>query len=435
VLGSAKERQQTNPPDHARELKELVVKDEEGADVRLGDLWRDRPAVLVFLRHYGCTFCRANVVSFSRDREKFETAGVRLAAIGHGTPDQAAWFRRKQKVKIALLVDPGRMSYEAAGAKLGVFSEILGARVLARGVKRAIKSGVRPGRVRGEAAQLGGVLVVAPDGSVRYAYLSDDASDNPPTSEVLAAARAIRPHLRAFPAAGPDGAWTPEVPSGLPEEERGELDPGALLDVAMRTWSVRELSAFLDRVRSDRLYALWLLLTTTGMWPDEALALRWEDVHLDERRLSVRRALVPIGTSLGWSELRPGRGRRDVSLDPATAAALRIHRRTQIVERVAAGDAYSDLGLVFAAENGSLIHPDRASELFDERVWAAGLPRIRLTDLRHTHATLALQAGVRASVVSQRLGHASESRTVGSYWHALAAGEEPARPEEVLLGP
>lgn len=53
VLDTAKVPQRTWPPEHAGELEDIALKDQNGADVRLGDMWRDRPAVLVFLRHYG----------------------------------------------------------------------------------------------------------------------------------------------------------------------------------------------------------------------------------------------------------------------------------------------------------------------------------------------------------------------------------------------
>ena len=123
-----------------------------------------------------------------RDREKFAEAGVRLLVIGQGTPEQARHFRDTQKVgDLELLVDSKRQAYRAAGTKIATFTELLGPRVVARGAKRSLASGVRQGRTVGHPAQLGGVLLVMPDGSIPYAHLSDDASDNPPNEEVLRA--------------------------------------------------------------------------------------------------------------------------------------------------------------------------------------------------------------------------------------------------------
>ena len=123
-----------------------------------------------------------------RDRDKFEAAGVRLAVIGQGRPDDAREFQRSQHVDLPLYVDPDRASYRAAGTKVGTLGELLGPAVLARGLRVSLRDRVRQGRVVGHPAQLGGVLIVKPDGSIPYVHLSEDASDVPPSDEVLAAA-------------------------------------------------------------------------------------------------------------------------------------------------------------------------------------------------------------------------------------------------------
>ena len=125
-----------------------------------------------------------------RDRDRFEDAGVRLAVIGQGTPAQARQFSQTLKVELPLYVDRGREAYRAAGTKVGTLGELLGPRSVLRGVQRSLTDRVRQGRVVGHPAQLGGVLIVRPDDSIAYAHLADDASDNPPNDEVLAAARA-----------------------------------------------------------------------------------------------------------------------------------------------------------------------------------------------------------------------------------------------------
>ena len=124
-----------------------------------------------------------------RDRKSFADAGVRLVVIGQGRPEQAAHFRDSQELDLDMLVDTRRQAYKAAGTKIATFSELLGPRVVAKGVRRAAASGVHQGRTVGHPAQLGGVLLVMPDGSIPYSHLSDDASDNPPNEDVLAAVR------------------------------------------------------------------------------------------------------------------------------------------------------------------------------------------------------------------------------------------------------
>ena len=202
-LQVAKTSYPATPPEHAHGLAEIVLADEHGQPTRLGDLWREQPAVLVFLRHYGCVFCRDHAVKFHRARREFEAAGARLVAIGQGTPAQAARFRQDQGVELLLLSDPERRSYAAAGAKVATLPELIGPRIIARALARTIASRipqgsivVHQGRIVDHPAQLGGVVVVATDGSVRYAHMSSDASDNPPVGEVIAAVRAIRPHMQ-----------------------------------------------------------------------------------------------------------------------------------------------------------------------------------------------------------------------------------------------
>ena len=199
---AARSRQSTRPPRHGAQLKDVVVSDESGSEVRLGELWRDQPVVLVFLRHYGCVFCRAQAVQLHRTRDKFEEAGARLAVIGQGTPQQAEEFRRAQSITLPLYADPQRQAFDAAGAKIATLTEIVNPRIVARGIGHTVTSRLRQGsiavhqwRIGGEhPSQLGGVLVIAPDDSIRYAHMSEDASDNPPVEEVLAAVSAIRPH-------------------------------------------------------------------------------------------------------------------------------------------------------------------------------------------------------------------------------------------------
>jgi prostamide/prostaglandin F2alpha synthase len=129
-------------------------------------------------------------VQLHRDREAFERAGVSLAVIGQGTPAHAQDFLKQNKVDgLRVLVDPARDSYNAAGTKIATFGELLGPRVVAKGTASSIRTGLFQTKTKGHPAQLGGVLIVRPDGSVPYAHLADDASDNPPNDEVLDAAR------------------------------------------------------------------------------------------------------------------------------------------------------------------------------------------------------------------------------------------------------
>jgi integrase len=113
-------------------------------------------------------------------------------------------------------------------------------------------------------------------------------------------------------------------------------------------------------------------------------------------------------------------------LDQATAAALGSLRTTQKKERLAWGPAWKDTGYVFILENGEPYHPERVSKLFAQATEKAKLPSIRLHDLRHTYATLALSVGIHPKVVSERLGHANIGITLDTYSHAVPALSEEA---------
>jgi integrase len=191
----------------------------------------------------------------------------------------------------------------------------------------------------------------------------------------------------------------------------------------MRTWSAVELSTFLRAVARDRLAGGWWLLATTGMRRGEILGLRWSDVDLDAGTLRITRTLITTDAQrkgepgMAWGTPKTAKGRRSVALDPATVAAVRQHRSRQLAERLAAGEAYDDGDLVVCHADGQPIHPKTMSYYFERETKRAGLPTIRLHDLRHTHATLALRAGVHPRVVQERLGHANVSITLDTYSH------------------
>jgi integrase len=193
----------------------------------------------------------------------------------------------------------------------------------------------------------------------------------------------------------------------------------------MRTWTAEELRRFLEHVNSERLAALWTLAASTGMRRGEILGLRWVDVDLDRARVAVRQTLV-AGRQVATSEPKTSRGRRSIALDPRTVAELRAWRAAQLEERLAWGPGYRDTGLVFTREDGSPLHPEWLSDAFAWRIKQAGLPPIRVHDLRHTHASLGLAAGVPIKVISERLGHSSSNFTADAYQHVTPALEEQA---------
>jgi integrase len=185
----------------------------------------------------------------------------------------------------------------------------------------------------------------------------------------------------------------------------------------LATWSAAEVRMFLAAVEGDRNSTAYRLLVTTGMRRGEVVGLQWSYVDVDAGRIVVNRSLTVVNDKLVWSTPKTARSRRTVALDPETVASLRRHRRRQIEERGAAGELWHDNDLVFCDDVGRELHPDRFTRAFGAAVKRAGVKRIRLHDLRHTWATLALQAGIHPKVVSERLGHATTSITLDIYSH------------------
>jgi peroxiredoxin len=139
--------------------------------------------------------CREHAVRLHRAHAKFEAAGLPVVMIGQATPRHAAHFRRRLELEFPVLADERRESYRAAGAKVGTMAEVAGAKSVAAGALATIRSAgkVQQGRVIGHAYQLGGTMVVAPDGTVVWSHMSENASDNASPEEILEAAAGVAP--------------------------------------------------------------------------------------------------------------------------------------------------------------------------------------------------------------------------------------------------
>ena len=184
----------------------------------------------------------------------------------------------------------------------------------------------------------------------------------------------------------------------------------------VRAWTADQLRSFLDSARPHRLFAAFWLAATTGMRRSELLALRWEDLDVRARTVSVHRALVSVGYELYESQGKTSSARRSIDLDPRTVGVLeewRLKLGGELARQVDAAD------YLFPSSTGDSTHPDLFSGAFSRLVARLDLPKLRLHDLRHTHATLLLKAGVPIKVVSERLGHATPGFTMATYQHVL----------------
>lgn len=182
-------------------------------------------------------------------------------------------------------------------------------------------------------------------------------------------------------------------------------------------WTASQAAQFLDHAAPDRLAPLFELLIGTGLRRGEVLALQWEDVDLDNRILRVRRSVTDVKGQLvvGTPKTRASAGW--VGLSTRMVTVFERQRAIQGQERALWGEAYEDDNLVFARENGAMLRPEYVLKRFHAMSEAAGLPLVRLHDLRHLAASLMLQNGVPLPLVSKTLRHSQVSITADLYGH------------------
>ena len=215
----------------------------------------------------------------------------------------------------------------------------------------------------------------------------------------------------------------------------------------MVLWNSEQLTLFLDLSRPHRLYALFYLAVSTGMRRGELLGLRCCDIEGES--LVVRQSLIDQQGKIMLTTPKTAKSHRRVMLSPDVIETLRVHRIQQESERQALDTSWPDTGLVFVSEVGTAIHPRNlertwltlqqtardekrlalrkvlntslSGEALEQAISAVSdqmlLPKARLHDLRHLHASLAISGGMQARVLATRLGHAKPSFTLDVYTH------------------
>jgi integrase len=182
---------------------------------------------------------------------------------------------------------------------------------------------------------------------------------------------------------------------------------------------VAEVTKLLVEAKSTRLYALYVVAATLGLRRGELLGLRWEDVDLDRGTLTVTKTVQRVGGRLLVDDTKSEASDATVPLPKITRRELLAHRDRQAGERDEVGeDVWQEHGLVFPTSVGTPMEPRSLNRHFEGIRTRAGLPDVRLHDLRHTVVTLLLELGTPPHVVQAIARHADLDVTLSIYAHA-----------------
>ena len=194
------------------------------------------------------------------------------------------------------------------------------------------------------------------------------------------------------------------------------------------TWDDAQLARFLSVAEEQGRGPIFLLEVSTGVRRGELLGLRWSDINWEKRTMGITQTVGPDGHGRPRVKQRTktDAGQRIVELDDACIAALQTQRASQEEQRQTAGARWQDSDLVFASRVGTPLNPNNLYRVYLRLIDVAGLPRISLHDLRHTHATLMIEQGEQIHVVSQRLGHKRVSTTMDIYVKVMPGQQRKA---------
>jgi integrase len=209
-------------------------------------------------------------------------------------------------------------------------------------------------------------------------------------------------------------------------------------DAMIHCWTAEEARRFLAVVSTTdpQMTAFYHLALDTGARRAELCGLLWQDIDLVKGQVSIVRQLIKPGAPPQLGPLKNGTP-RTITLTPKTVALLRYHKAQQAQIKLATGGTYQDFGLVFAKDwwgvrthgqtPGHLLQSNAIGQgEFQRLIVQAWIKRIKFHGLRHTYATLLLQAGVPVHVVQERLGHKRVEVTLGIYAHVLPTMQQDA---------
>jgi integrase len=203
------------------------------------------------------------------------------------------------------------------------------------------------------------------------------------------------------------------------------VKPPKVNRIEMKTLNLDQAAKVIELARSETIFVPILLGLLCGLRRGEICALRWRNIDLDSGQLSVVATIEEARGGMREKSPKNGKG-RTVALPPMLVAELRRHRLQQAEWLLRLGVRLSNDHYVCAREDGEMVWPASIGRAFRTFLRHHHLPLVRFHDLRHSHATHLLQAGVHAKVASERLGHSSIGITLDTYSHVLPGMQEDA---------
>jgi integrase len=203
------------------------------------------------------------------------------------------------------------------------------------------------------------------------------------------------------------------------------VDPPKVERAPLHVLDVEGTAEMLETARGTSLFIPILLGLTTGMRRGEIVALRWKNVDLDASRLSAVESAEQTGAGVRYKPPKNGKTRA-VAMPSTLVEELRAHRKRQMEDRLKLGMRLADKDFVVAQFDGAPLQPRSLTHAFEKFLAKHDLPHIRLHDLRHSHATAMLSAGIHPEVAQERLGHSSVSVTIDLYSHVMPGMQEEA---------
>jgi len=198
-----------------------------------------------------------------------------------------------------------------------------------------------------------------------------------------------------------------------------KVDPPRVPKKEMKIWTLDQCQKFLETCKGHQMYIVFSLAIWTGMRRGEILGLRWKDIDLENKTISVQQTLSWTPTEgIIFQDTKTARSNRSIVIPDILLADLKTHKKLIAEQKIANGNKYQDYGLVCCLTDGRPIKPRYLLEHFDDLIKKAGLPKIRFHDLRHTHATLLIHLKVHPKIAAERLGQ-STSMFTDRYAHVI----------------